>query len=1154
MQLYDIFVKPVDRTIEGVIKADDMASLRLEAEEYVITNEVSRSMENFLGAYTDYQGANGVWISGFFGSGKSHLLKMLALLLENQEIDGQSALEYFLLKVEHNAMLKGDLSRAAHIPSRSILFNIDQKADTISKKEIDAVLAVFVKVFNEMRGYYGKFGYVAHFESDLDKRGEYDAFKAAYQDVAGKDWSVGREEVMLEKSNIAKAYAQISGTSVESNKNVIDAYREEYKMSIEDFAEEVNAYIQRQEAGFRLNFFVDEIGQYIADNVKLMTNLQTIAESLATKCNGQSWVIVTAQEEMDSVLGGMSKQQTSDFSKIQDRFKTRMKLTSQNVDEVIQKRLLKKNTTGESYCQDLYGKEKNNFGTLFDFTDGATKYRGFRDEQDFVNGYPFIPYQFPLFQQAIEALSLHNAFEGQHRSVGERSMLGVFQQVAIDISQQNVGELATFDRMYKGLHAALKAQMQRSILLAEKHLDSDFAKRVLKALFLVKYVKGFNATPRNLRVLLQERFDQDVAVLRKEVEEALALLEQQTYIQRNGETYEYLTEDEKDIEQEIKSTNIDSGDTSKALEELLFTMMDRKIRYDVTKQDYPFTKKLDDKIIGREYELTVHFISPFSENVNNIDLLKGYSLGRPELMIVMSANARFIQDLRYYKQTEKYIRINHSTTQRESVRGILGNKGIQNTERFKKIQAQAYELISQARFLVSGEEAEIAGTDPKTRIVKGCNELVSRTYPNLRMLKTSYSENEIRKYLDLSKGSMFGGDDLSLGEAEQEILGFVQSNKNAGTRITLKSIEEHFSKKPYGWYLAAMQCLVAQLVGRGKIEASADSNILEDADLERALKNTYGFGNIILSPQEVVSPPKIRWLKDFYRNFFDRPATANEAKALGAETRDSLREMLAELRELAAQKMQYPFLDTLAQPIQTLSELTGKDYAYYFNELPSREDELLNMKEDLLDPVRRFMSGSNREIYDDVRQFMQMQQSNFAAVGEGKLAELQAILTAPNSFKGNQMRDAKRLMDSLKSEVETQLKAQKDEALRKISDLQGRMQAMQEYGELDASQQTEIEQSFSYVTEQIKRQNLISGVRDQAAQYETHGYSDLLTKISIWTKPTPEDKPIEYVSQRQLDLRFERPYLADEADVEAYLAALKEAMLAAIKTNKRIRY
>ena len=116
MKLKDIFLKPIDRTIEGVIKADDLASLHLEVDEYVITNEVSKSLETFFDAYNNYHGVNGVWISGFFGSGKSHLLKMLSLLLENKPINGKATLEYFLPKCGDNAMLKAEMKRAASHP------------------------------------------------------------------------------------------------------------------------------------------------------------------------------------------------------------------------------------------------------------------------------------------------------------------------------------------------------------------------------------------------------------------------------------------------------------------------------------------------------------------------------------------------------------------------------------------------------------------------------------------------------------------------------------------------------------------------------------------------------------------------------------------------------------------------------------------------------------------------------------------------------------------------------------------------------------------------------------------------------------------------------------------------------------------------------
>jgi hypothetical protein len=1152
MKLKDIFLKPIDRTIEGVIKADDLASLQLEMEEYVITNEVSKGLENFFDGYNNYHGVNGVWLSGFFGSGKSHLLKMLSLLLENKPINGEPALGYFLPKCGDNAILKAEMKRATTIPSRSILFNIDQKADTISKKEIDAVLAVFEKVFNEMCGYYGKQGYVAQFERDLDNRDLFEEFKKAYEKNAGKSWDKGREEIILEKGNIAKAYSQVSGTKEETNKNIIDAYRNDYKLSIEDFANQVHEYIQKQKPGFRLNFFVDEVGQYIADNVKLMTNLQTIAESLATKCKEQAWLIVTAQSDMDLVLGEMGKQMTTDFSKIQDRFNIRLKLTSQNVDEVIQKRLLKKNAQGEAFTEKIYAKEKNNFGTLFDFTDGAQTYKNFTSVQHFADCYPFPQYQFTLFQRSIESLSAHAAFEGRHSSVGERSMLGVFQQVVMIIAERESGQLATFDLMFEGIEATLKPFITSSLYKAANNLGDPFAIRVMKALLLVKYIKGFNATPKNLRVLMLETFDQNAASLLNQIETALALLEQQTYIQRNGEVYEYLTDEEKDIEEEIKNTDIDSGDTGKALEEILFSgiIKDSKMRYDVTGQDYPFTKKLDDRITNREQELTIHFITPFSEFVDDITALKSHSLGRPELLIVMPNDARFYTDLSLYKKTEKYIRVSRSSKQSDSILSILDSKGRQNDDRYVIVQDRARELVGKARFFVAGEPVEIAGEDPKTRIVKGFNELVVRTYPNLRMLKnTKYDENDIRKHLDISKDSLVSE---ALSEPENEILAFIQSNKRVGTRTTLKSVEENFSRKPYGWYLAAVQCVAAMLLGRGKIEAKVDSNSLDGAELEHALKNTYGFANVILDPQEVIDTKALRQAKDFFSSFFDRPASVNEARGLGMEIRSAFQEMSASLRELHAQLHEYPFLGALDQPIKTIQDLTGKDYPFYFEELPKQESDLLDMKEDVLDPIRQFMSGSNKNIYDEASKFLQTQSPNFSAMGSAVPVQLKALLETPDCYKGNKIREAKTLLDALKNDVGKHIQKTRDEALAQVGKLQQRVQTMQEFSALNNKQKQEVEQSFHAIQMYIQNENLISSIRDRAGRYETGDYNSLLTRITEWTQK-PSETPVEYVSQGELGVKFEKAYLASEEDVDGYLEALKKALLKAIKNNKRIR-
>ena len=412
--LRTIFAKPVDRPIDGVIKADDEASLRIELDEYVITDEIGKRLETFFDAYNNYDTANRVWISGFFGSGKSHLLKMLALLMENREVDGTRAFDIFEEKLTDQPMLLGALRKAVSVPSRSILFNIDQKADVISNTDVDALLSVFQKVFDEACGYYGKLPHIAQFERDLDDRNQLAAFKDAYAAAAGKAWERGREQAALERKNIATAFASVTGGDPADVADILGQYRADTRVSIEDFANNVNVWLDKQAPKFRLNFFVDEVGQYIAENVKLMTNLQTIAESLNTKCKGRAWVIVTSQQDMEAIIGDGKAFQSQDFSKIMARFGVKMPLNSADVAEVIQRRLLSKTDEGQVRLGNLHDREENNLKTLFDFTDGSIKLKNFDGRNQFVSSYPFPPYQYMLFKMAITSLSQNNAFEGKH--------------------------------------------------------------------------------------------------------------------------------------------------------------------------------------------------------------------------------------------------------------------------------------------------------------------------------------------------------------------------------------------------------------------------------------------------------------------------------------------------------------------------------------------------------------------------------------------------------------------------------------------------------------------------------------------------------------------------------------------------------------------
>jgi len=1176
MKLSEIFLKPVSRSIEGVIKADDDQSLRTEIDEYVLTNEISSRLEEFLTAYgSRFEGANGAWISGFFGSGKSHLLKMLAMLLENRDLDGSNAFELFKEKCSDNAILEAALKKVARIPSESILFNIDQKSDVITRDERDALLSVFVKVFDEHCGYYGKQWYIAQFERDLDDQGKLSEFKSCFERESGKSWEKGREASLIYGKQIAKAYVDATGATEADAATVLQTYRNEYSVSIEDFAEKINAYLQKKPADHRLNFFVDEVGQFIADNAQLMLNLQTIAESLATRCKGRAWVVVTAQEDMENVIGEMTARQQNDFSRIQARFKQRLKLTSANVDEVIQKRLLSKTEAGIELLSEVHQAQSNNFGTLFTFTDGTTNYRSFRDLEHFVNSYPFIPYQYALFQQAIQQLSRHNAFEGRHSSVGERSMLGVFQEVAKQIENYEVGRLATFDLMFEGIRTALKAQIYSSIQLAQANLDDKFALQLLKALFLVKYVVNhFKPTVHNLCILMMDGFGVDISELRLRVEGALNLLESQTYIQRNGNLYEYLTDNEKDIEQEIKATEIDSADIADELQKIIFDSVIglRRIRYngstDVDKgQDYAFSRKLDDRLYGTDRELSIHVISPFHEHATDEQMLRNASVYDPDqLLVILPPDDILMRDLMMYKRTAKYVRLNTRTDLENEKKRILEDKASHNRNRYLALQGRLQNLLSRSKMLVAGADVDVGGEDPQGRIGKGFRELLGRAYPNLRMLQgLEYTEQQIGAHLRPANDSGLS----EMGEPATEIFSHIQTNSRGGVRTTLKALIEHFVKKPYGWSEAAVLCNFSTLYAHGKVEIRFDGTLLDDeARIEALLKNSHQRANMVIEPQVEFAASQVRKLREFCAEFLDLTPSSSEAKAVGKATLEGIAGLITTLSGLVAQKETYPFLSLLEPVKARLEEVAKKPYAWLLSELSSFEDEFLDAKEQFIDPIKVFMAGSQKTIYDSAKAYLSKQNENFVYLDSDLPKRARALLAAPDCYRGNVMTNLKILIEELQDALSKKIELEKSQVREEISVLQQKLVSSSEFSSLSADNRESLLKPFGQFSENLEGKVLIAVIREDARRFREGSYLSILEKLeelSSTKRPiNPTVSNIDnghsageskqtYVQSAQIKVEFKKPWIADEQDLQEYIKALESAYKDALRNGKRIQ-
>ena len=485
--------------------------------------------------------------------------------------------------------------------------------------------------------------------------------------------------------------------------------------------------------------------------------------------------------------------------------------------------------------------------------------------------------------------------------------------------------------------------------------------------------------------------------------------------------------------------------------------------------------------------------------------------------------------------------------------------------------------------IINAADVEATSSDGQARILKGFYQLIETTYPNLRMLRdVPFNENDIGKYLRQAQDGLLGNDATSLTEPEQELLAYIQSNARSGVRTTVKTLLERFERKSYGWYYAAILCNLALLCARGKVEVRQDSNPLEGDNLERSLRNTNAHTTLVLEPQIEFSASQVRHLKEFFADFFDRPASCNEARALARETIDAIKELEIDLADLHGQKALYGFLCVLDGVMATLKEIAGKNASWFLTDLSRASDAMLDTKEQIIEPLRRFMGSPQKAIYDQARQLVQEQEDNFAYVATGEVEAIKALLTENKPWQGNRLQQAKPQLEALQQAIANQLTSEKATAVSRLAELELRLQGSNEYGSLKPEQQAQLAAPFVEARQSMQGQKRIAMIRDQLRAFEDNQYAQLLLKLERLARPQPVPDPIppvspppagnkgidyptpqgaeppkvaepRLVSARTIKVGYSKPWLASESELDDYLRQQREAWLKEIQAGNRVQ-
>ncbi|WML52469.1 BREX system P-loop protein BrxC [Neobacillus sp. PS3-12] len=1191
MIIKDMFQKDIERDIRGVIKVaqTDEDNIYQELDEYVVTRELNKHLSKF---YENYQKSidgltdkMGVWISGFFGSGKSHFLKILAYLLENKKVKNKKAVEFFQNKIQ-DPLILANMNRTADVETEVILFNIDSKASLDSKSKEDAILRVFMKVFYEHRGYFGDIPGVAEMEKYLDQKGVYEQFKAEFKSLSDEEWVDRRNTFYFDADYVIGALTKVTDMSEESARNWFENGVNNFEISIEKFAKDVKEYIDQKGKNFHLVFLVDEIGQFIGDSRSLMLNLQTVAEDLGTYCQGKVWIMVTSQESIDSIV----KVKGDDFSRIQGRFDTRLSLSSISVDEVIKKRILLKKDFANDKLKLIFPEKSAILKNLISFKESTSDLRGYDHEQDFADVYPFIPYQFKLLQNVFEQVRRHGS-SGKHLSEGERSMLSAFKEAGSRYKDAEEGILIPFYAFYDTIKEFLNPSISRVIEGAYENpalKDDEFNVNLLKVLFMIKYIKELPANIENVATLMVSSIDEDKLELKEKIKVSLRKLISQTLVQKNGDYFIFLTDDEQDVNREIKAIHIDEDLTKRELANYIFQDLydEKKYRY-TNVYTFSYNQKMDEKNYGNQTaSIGINILSPLSDHYGRSEQeLMMMSSGSGELIIKLGGNESYIEEMEEVLKIEEYRKKKNITQLPESIQNILNNKQAEVRERRRRVRELLEDAIKSGKFFINGDDANIKGSTVKEKINTALHSLVDNVYTKLGYVKEFLdSERELLSVLSIKDEQLTLSPEIKHDpneSATKEMFDFITMQDSIQKQIRVKILLDRYSDKPYGWRLLDIQRLIAELLREQRIRLRYNSEYLEPEEsaskIVTVLTKTSEADKGIILKRVKVDEALIKTAKKLCKDVFNTTDLPDDEDGLVKEIRTLMEKQVGEINAFKAryEGRKYPGMSLLDKGLEYFGEFhKGLDNASFFAKMKELQKDLSYWEEDMT-YVKGFFGSDQKDIFDKGLSAISKYEENKAYLMGEEAAQfakqLMGILNDPLPYRKIKM--IPEIIKKMDDQIQNVLTEKRNNAKEKIKvDYDYLSLKAKQYGVSNETKER-IEQYYSELMEQVEvfaDIYKVDATISQSASFKENYERKINQEIEEWQRRNTEKPPVivdggvdgstggQVVTVQKQKIKASElivvKELRSEDDVDKYINTLSNKLKQIIKSNKEIEF
>ena len=1010
MNIGQMFAKSINREIKPVVKPGqvDEATVKLELQEYVVTQELQKHFAAFFSNYRLGIGADtdriGVWISGFFGSGKSHFLKMLSYLIDDDEVAGKPALDYF---IEDNkitdAKVLADIRAAESVDTDVILFDIASKSRTSSAAKRDVITMVFLRAFNEKLGYSYQYPRMADLERKLDAEGKLDKFRERVKELECSSWDDAVAGIDLAQDSFVQAMVEQNIMSEEAARSWCDRVGEEYSISTEDFAKLVRKHIESKGNDHHVVFCVDEVGQYIGDDSSMMLDLQTLEHDLAVQCHGKAWMLVTAQEAIDKI----QVVNNVDFSKIQGRFDTRLSLSSSDVAEVVKKRILKKNEAAQAELEAVYPHKMDALSTVLKFTGDMPEMKLYENPADFAEVYPFVPYQFNLLGKVLDAVRLFSS-PGKNSSYGERSMLSMYLSTAKSVQNEDEGILVPFNAFYQGLSALVDHETaiaitnaQRNNLLNPDHAEVCFEVEVLKVLFMIKNVQEFKApTVQNIATLMASRMDEDRYGLENRVETALKKLVQQQLVQNLGDNYVFLTNEEQEVNREIAQRQVEDSEMNRELATLIFDE-----NYHADKYRYPylgnryafgFNRKIDeyDALSRPDNTITVKIITSRGDDADEtrLKMLSAGDSGDHTIFVQLHDDTRLNTELRTMLQIQNYLR-SGTAGRITKYRAICEAKQEEVEERRQNVKVFLKQALSEADIYVYGSKLSGGSRDFETRLNDALKQQVERLFSHLTDMDKTVSEQDISKIFTEAGQQRLSGEGTGNSRALAAVRNRIERNSMARTVTSLKTLLNTFTKEPYGFLPVDVEWLVARLFADGILTLTMNHEQLSLSsrnaqEFQRLFTRVESQERLLCDIRKHATDKQKRLVRDMMRDLFEKGVSSDDDEQLMADLKKECTDLREELRRQQATYREEPYLPgkrTVNVGIALMTSLIDPTTTEsFYTALENAQEDYQDFKE-TYESLRDFFNAGQIKVFREAHDAVELYMRNQSRIDDGEV-------------------------------------------------------------------------------------------------------------------------------------------------------------------------